>query len=466
MHQLVWFRNDLRVADNPALARAMSNSDVPTVAVYLLCQKQWTEHLVGLNQQALILQALENLEKSLSQLQVPLIIIDSEDYASASTIINSLCGQLSVSKVYFNMEYPINERQRDQQVVNSLPDSVDCQRCIGDSLVAPWEVTNAENNGYKVFSAFARKFYELIQVSPLIVNSTPKPQASIKLPQLKGIKVIKNLPKINPTTPQLPEIKEKHLAARLKDFIHQDLVDYADQRDFPSVSGTSQLSVGLAVGAISVKQCFFSAQQIGTGKAKKWLDELVWRDFYRAVMWHFPRVSQNQAFNPVDKQINWSKNQQHYVEFTQAKTGVPIVDAAIQQLLTTGWMHNRLRMVVASYFCKNLWLDWRQGEAFFAQHLFDYDFASNNGGWQWCASVGTDAAPYFRVFNPASQQKRFDPNATFIKRWLPQLQSVDKKAIHRFESNQLANYPRMQVDLKASRKLAIETFKTAKNQSA
>jgi deoxyribodipyrimidine photo-lyase len=173
-------------------------------------------------------------------------------------------------------------------------------------------------------------------------------------------------------------------------------------------------------------------------------------------------VSRGQAFNKVDRAIKWDVSNSAFAAWQRGETGIPIIDAAMKQLVTTGWMHNRLRMVVASYLTKNLFMDWRIGEAFFAEHLFDYDFSSNNGGWQWCASVGTDAAPYFRVFNPASQQKRFDPEAKFIKCWLPQLAQYSAKDIHRFETHPLNNYPPMQVNLKSSRQQAIETFKTAK----
>jgi len=234
------------------------------------------------------------------------------------------------------------------------------------------------------------------------------------------MRIINELPEVKITSKKIPEISSHHLIKQLKSFCQNSVSNYSDTRDFPAIQGTSELSAGLALGCLSVQRCYQEAIQ--HSQPSTWVNELI-----------------------------------------QAKTGIPIIDAAMRQLLDTGWMHNRLRMIVASYLTKNLWQDWRKGEAFFAKHLFDYDFASNNGGWQWSASIGTDAAPYFRVFNPASQQKKFDPDCEFIKHWLPELKNYSAKQIHNFEKENLADYPAPQVDLKTSRKLSIEQFKLAKN---
>jgi len=459
---LVWFRNDLRVDDNPALFHSMANASHGTVAVYMLCQQQWEIHSVGINQQALIIKALKNLCQELEQLNVPLLILDAKNFTQVPELMSSLCSSLSVKQLFFNIEYPVNERQRDKEVVDILSGQVDCIRSIGDSLVPPWKIVNGDGNGYKVFSAFARRVRVYLDQNPLVVLPVPKSKTKDNLQLVDDQHLSIELPTILPLVEVMPDISEKNVLQQLNNFVEYDVRAYGETRDIPSIAGTSNLSAAFAIGSVSVQRCFELAQQHAKKDATTWLNELIWRDFYRAVIWHYPDICRGQAFNKVDRAIRWANSNPALEAWQQGKTGIPIVDAAMKQLVTTGWMHNRLRMVVASYLTKNLFMDWRLGETFFAKHLFDYDFASNNGGWQWCASVGTDAAPYFRVFNPASQQKRFDPEAKFIKCWLPKISHHSAKDIQRFETHPLENYSAMQVDLKQTRRQAIEVFKIAK----
>jgi len=444
----------------------MANPSCGTVAVYLLCRQQWDLHGVGINQQALIIQALKNLRKGLEQLNVPLLVLDAKSFAQVPRLISLLCSNLSVERLFFNVEYPVNERQRDIQVVDMLPDQVECIRSVGQSLVPPWEIVNHEGKGYKVFSAFARRVHASLDKKPLLIlpAPTPKPKDNYESfdHSLNSQHLPDELSTIFPIVKVMPDVSEKMVAKQLVKFVDDNVRLYSESRNIPSIAGTSELSAALAIGTISVRRCFEFARRHAKNYAATWLDELIWRDFYRAVMWHYPHVCCGHAFNKIDRAIRWSDSSSAFNAWRRGETGVPIVDAAMKQLVATGWMHNRLRMIVASYLTKNLFIDWRLGEAFFSEHLFDYDFASNNGGWQWCASVGTDAAPYFRVFSPASQQKRFDPQAEFIKRWLPQLAQKSAVDIHRFETHRLQNYCSLQVDLKQSRQQAIEAFKVAK----
>ncbi|WP_185964433.1 cryptochrome/photolyase family protein [Aliikangiella marina] len=458
---LIWFRNDLRVNDNPALSSALENKQRQVVAVYCLCANQWAMHDMGNNQQWLVLQALSQLKVALAKLNIPLVILESETFQQVPNRLSELCGKLGVSDLFFNMEYPIYERRRDKAVVEKLADTVKCHRKVGQSLVAPWEILNGDGGGYKVFSAYARKVQVYLDHNPPINPAPPtaRPAENRQIPKISG--VVSQLPSIKPSAEVTPDISEDFVNKQLQTFCRQQIGEYKANRDFPAIQGTSELSSALAVGTLSVARCYQTALQAGYPASSTWVNELVWRDFYRSVMWNYPRVSQRQAFNSVDKFVPWNNDRQVLEDWQSAKTGIPIIDAAMRQLNTTGWMHNRLRMIVASYLTKNLFVDWRHGEAYFAQQLFDFDFASNNGGWQWSASVGTDAAPYFRVFNPAAQQKKFDPQAEFIKAWLPELKAYSSNAIHKFETAPLEGYPRPQVDLKATRKLAIESFKRA-----
>ena len=468
---LIWFRNDLRIDDNPALSRAASCIDSPVAGVYLYCPEQIQQYGIGANHHALILSQLEQLQHKLDRLNIPLIIVNCGLFSRAAQLLKIVCRELKVASVYFNVEYPLDERNRDKMVVEKLSPEVKCHRLVADSLVPPWLTINGQKQGYKVFSAFEKAHQKVLLDLPVVLTEDVAKRPNSNREKLSNWsanqselsdKILHSLPKVNPNVIDLPDVSERKVQERLTEFCTDKVLNYSNDRDYPSIKGTSEISSALAVGTISVSQCYSIANSIKGKEAKSWTRQLVWRDFYRSVMWHFPHTCMGQAFNPVDKMINWSNNPEAIQRVKSAKTGIPIIDAAINQLLKTGWMHNRLRMVVASYLTKNLWLDWRIGEAFFAEHLFDYDFANNNGGWQWSASVGTDAAPYFRVFNPQSQQQKFDQNTQFIRQWLPSLQREEIKKIHRFEQSQFDDYPSPQVDLKATRKLAIESFKNAK----
>jgi len=245
---------------------------------------------------------------------------------------------------------------------------------------------------------------------------------------------------------------------------------YKEDRDFPAIDGTSLLSPYLASGIISGRQCRQAARDaLADGGNSEglftWETEIAWRDFYIHILYHYPRVGMHRAFTPETEQLQWNQSEEHMRAWQQGQTGIPSVDAAMRHLRTTGWMHNRLRMVTAMFLSKNLFLDWRLGEAWFMSNLVDGFLASNNGGWQWSASTGTDAAPYFRVFNPVTQGQRFDPEGEFIRHWVPELAKMDSKRIHEpWKGGVLpGGYPRPIVDLKESRKEAIAHFQALKN---
>ncbi|HBT32829.1 MAG TPA: deoxyribodipyrimidine photo-lyase, partial [Pusillimonas sp.] len=238
--------------------------------------------------------------------------------------------------------------------------------------------------------------------------------------------------------------------------------------DFPATPGTSQLSPYLAAGLISVRQCLYAALQANQGELETgragiltWVNELLWREFYLQLMYSFPALSMHRAMKPETEAVVWRDAPDDFNRWCKGDTGVPIVDAAMRQLNDTGWMHNRLRMVVAMFLSKNLLIDWRYGERYFMQNLVDGELAANNGGWQWSASTGADAAPYFRVFNPVSQSQRFDPEGKFIRKWVPELKEVDTKEIHDPLplTREVCGYPVIMVDLKVTRQRAIEAFK-------
>ena len=261
--------------------------------------------------------------------------------------------------------------------------------------------------------------------------------------------------------PRLVETGEDAAHRQLEQFLDTHGGDYENLRDLPSVDGTSLLSPYLANGVLSGKQCLIAArQQQGMGGNQEglatWTNEIAWRDFYINILFHHPRISMHRAFKPETEALQWNTPGENFEAWKSGNTGIPIVDAAIRQLNQTGWMHNRLRMITAMFLTKNLFIDWRLGEAYFMSKLVDGFLASNNGGWQWSASTGTDAAPYFRVFNPATQSERFDPDGKFIRKYVPEIAKLDNKRIHQPWVGGVipGGYPRPVVDLKESRKEA------------
>ena len=265
---------------------------------------------------------------------------------------------------------------------------------------------------------------------------------------------------------------ENEAIKRLHQFLDKKVLDYSKNRNDPILDGTSRISPYLALGIISPKRCILEALKInnfeftsGNIGITKWIDEIVWREFYKNIMHSFPKVSKGQPFQDYSNKIKWRHNEEEFNAWKQGKTGFPIVDAAMRQLHQEGWMHNRLRMIVAMFFTKNMLHDWRLGETYFMQNLIDGDFASNNGGWQWSSSTGTDAAPYFRIFNPITQSTNFDKEGSFIKKYVPELKDLDKSVIHNppKEHRKYCNYSEPILDLKESRLRAIEAFKIAKS---
>ncbi len=292
------------------------------------------------------------------------------------------------------------------------------------------------------------------RATPLAIDSDPLPAP----PSLDN----------DPVDKRLWPAGEEAASDNLERFLRFRGRHYKQQRDFPNVRGTSELSPYLALGMISYRQCLQAVMSENSGHLAdgdagltSWVNELIWREFYQHVAVGFPQVCRHQPFQEHTKQLRWRDDDKGFQAWCEGRTGYPIVDAAMRQLVTTGWMHNRLRMVTAMFLSKHLLIDWQRGEAFFMRHLIDGEFCANNGGWQWAASTGTDAAPYFRIFNPTTQSTRFDPEGEFIAHWLPELKSLPKKARHAPPQDMLnpTDYPAPIVDHKAARQRALDAFK-------
>lgn len=469
MRGMVWYKKDLRVQDNPALYYACKQCDDGVIAVYILDIEMWKKNNTGAIQIEFILRGLEELKNSLYSIGIPLLIINTKKSSQIPQALHALALQNKIEKLFYNQELEINETRRDQAVTQFFAKNNIATSIHHDQLIIfPYDRIRTKAGGnFKVFTAFKQEWLrQLPTIHPL-----PIPKIRTVIPLLSS-HIPNKLPGISSgINPQLWPAGEKYAYQHLNLFIKDELFSYDKKRDFPVLNCTSKLSPYLATGMISVQTCFKAALKANSQKkdsgnegALTWMSELIWREFYRHILITTPRVCMNKAYKLTTEKLPWRYDKTLIEAWQQGKTGFPIIDAAMRQLNTTGWMHNRLRMIVAMFFSKNLFLDWRIGEAYFANHLIDYDFASNNGGWQWSASTGTDSVPYFRIFNPLSQSKRFDPEGEFIRKYCPELNKFEPDNIHApYQSSPLhaskTGYPKPIVDYVKSRQQAIAAFR-------
>lgn len=462
MKTLVWLRHDLRLQDNPALYRA-SESAEGVVAVYLLCAEYVERHAIAPVKLDFVRRHLHILAPRLAELGIPLVVARVDKATEIPPRLLDIARQFDCRQLFFNAEYPLDELNRDRAVADHLRgQGVAVKRFHDRVIVPPGMLRNGQGEPYKIFTAFKKKWLQTVM--PLHLQPLPVPVRQVQ----KGILLQPEIDKIFAPFPQrdlrrLWPAGEKEALRRLHRFLNNGLHEYHVARDFPALDGTSALSPYLTVGAISPRQCIAAVLSANHGEwdtgsagAWCWLGEMIWREFYQHVVVDYPQVCKRRAMQAHTEAFPWRTDQAAFQQWCDGETGFPLIDAAMLQLKATGWMHNRLRMVVAMFLTKNLQIDWRLGERYFMSQLIDGDFAANNGGWQWSASTGTDAAPYFRIFNPVSQSKRFDPDGTFIRQYLPVLKALPAKRIHQPPPTQ--GYPLPMVDLTESRKNTIMLF--------
>ncbi len=471
MRQLMWFRTDLRVQDNSALAAAMQAG--PTVAVFLLSPAQWQLHDDAPCKVDFWLRNLRHLSEALGQLGVPLLIRNADSWDQAPQVIAELCNEHEITAVQVNEEYGIHETRRDHAVADRLGEQgIHWRSHLDQLLFQPGSVLTKAGNYFQVFSQFRKVCYSRLHTALPPLVALPSKQKTLGI---KADAVPDSVPGFATPEESLRTYwpaGETEAHERLETFADEAIGYYHEQRDLPAKPGTSQLSTYLAAGVLSPRQCLHRALMSNQGEFESgntgiitWINELLWREFYKHILAGYPRVSRHRAFRQETEALPWRDAPQDLAAWKEGRTGIPLIDAAIKQLLATGWMHNRLRMVVAMFLTKNLLIDWREGERFFMQHLIDGDLAANNGGWQWSASTGTDSVPYFRIFNPVSQSQRFDAQGRFIRHWLPELNALSDKDVHNPQARKGGDlfagldYPAPIVDLSSSRTRAISAFK-------
>ncbi len=423
-----WFRRDLRLADNHGLFRALSeHGNVLPLFIFD------TEILDRLEEKAdrrvdFIHRALQRLEQVAEQHGGALLV----EHGRPIDVWQRLLQRFEITGVTANHDHEPYAQQRDKAVGDLLAaHGIPFSTYKDISIFERSEVMKDDGGPYTVFTPYARKWRS--HFTPELAKAFPSEDhldrlwhtAPLPLPSLEDLG-------FQPTDLHMPPLEVDDALIR----------NYATTRNTPGIEGTSRMSVHLRFGTVSVRALLRQALTL----SETYVNELIWREFYMQVLWHFPHAVGG-SFKPAYDRIVWRNDEAQFQAWCEGRTGYPMVDAGMRELLATGHMHNRVRMVVSSFLTKHLLIDWRWGEAWFAQHLLDFELSSNNGGWQWASGGGCDAAPYFRVFNPTLQLERFDPSLTYVKRWVKEYGT--------------ANYARPIVVHEVARKLAIETYKKA-----
>lgn len=429
---IFWFRRDLRLEDNVGLFHALA-SKYPVLPIFifdpLILSKLSSKSDSRVH---FIHHSLHQLSSKLSSKSAGIQVFFDEPL----NVFNKLATQYEIQGIYSNHDYEKYALKRDLNINNwSKEKNISFYQYKDQAIFEKDEVLSGQNTPYTVFTPYSRKWKERLQLFPI---ETVDSQGGT------------HYFKIDSKIPTLADIGfEESTIAFPSNTVNDDLIrNYQSLRDFPAIHGTSHLSVHLRFGTISIRSLVLKA----IGQSETWLNELIWRDFYFNILYHFPHISEGKSFRKEYDFIQWRNNEQEFEAWKKGQTGYPIVDAGMRELNTTGFMHNRVRMIVASFLVKHLLIDWRWGEAYFAEKLLDFDFSANNGGWQWASGSGCDAAPYFRVFNPYLQTQKFDKDLNYIRKWVPEFQEL--------------NYPRPIVDHDFARKRVLEVYKKAlsKNQ--
>ncbi len=473
MRTLVWFRSDLRACDNTALHSGALAADRGVVGVYVVSQADWRAHDAAACRVDFILRTLRELSATLGELGIPLVILHADSPQQIPGLLLDLAKRAACDALYFNREYELDESRRDTAVTAAFERDGLTVRSFDDQVILPpHDVRTGDGRFFTVFTPYRRAWFaRLAYAGGAPVRPAPASQPDTGIEPSPVPPIVEGFE--SPVDPELWPAGEREALRRLAAFAENRIARYRSDRDFPASDGTSTLSPYLTCGAISARRCLAEATAANTGKASggklgpdTWISELVWREFYVHILVGYPRVCMNRAFKPQTDRLEWNRDQALFRAWAEGRTGFPIVDAALRQLLATGWMHNRLRMIVAMFLTKDLFIDWRWGERHFMRHLIDGFFASNNGGWQWSASTGTDAAPYFRMFNPTSQSKAYDPGGDFIRRYVPELATVIRSEIHDppAEVRHRLGYPDPIVDHPRARERIMNAFQSLKNK--
>ena len=458
MNAIWWIRRDLRLTDNAALHASLKADAV--IPVFILDPA--FAH-ASTRRKDFLYEGLHALDSELRERGARLVVRTGKPVQ----VLRQLLQETGAAQIFAEEDFTPYARRRDSEIEPHLP----LQLLGGQTVHHPASIVKADGSPYTVYTPYAKAWKARL---PRQINLYPAPERINTPDNIKS----ETLPryKVSPLFPA----GEKEALVRLEEFIwplpmgkrsdRKGIYSYGSDRNRMDLDGTSSLSPYLRFGMLGLRQAASAARQAmadagseaSQRSAEAWLNELIWREFYIQILYHFPYVAQS-AFNPSLANIVWRNDEAQFRAWKEGRTGVPIVDAAMRQLREIGWMHNRARMIVASYLVKDLLIDWRRGEAWFMENLLDGDPAANNGGWQWTAGTGTDAAPYFRIFNPVLQSARFDPHGEYIRQWVHELRDVDAKDIHAPWENaiQVKGYPAYPI-VERNKKRTLRAYQESK----
>lgn len=425
---IFWFRRDMRLDDNAGLYHALKKG-IPVLPIFIFDQNILNKLEDKKDARVeFIHQAIIKLNENLKELGSSIKVF----FSTPEKAFRELVKEFNVESVYTNHDYEPYAIERDSTIKQHLGKyGIGFKTFKDQCIFEKDEVIKDDGKPYTVFTPYSRKWK--LRLTDFHVKPYPNKKYFSNFYKTKALEV--------------PSLKELGFEKSGLEFpsttISKSIVtNYKEQRDFPAIKGTSKLSVHLRFGTVSIRALAKQALLLN----ETWLNELIWRDFYMMILHHFPHAAKN-SFKPQYDKIEWRNNESEFKAWCEGKTGFPIVDAGMRELNATGFMHNRVRMIVASFLVKDLLIDWRWGEAYFAKKLLDFDLSANNGGWQWAAGSGCDAAPYFRVFNPTEQTKKFDPEYEYIKKWVPEFNT--------------SSYPKPIVDHSAARVRVLAVYKEA-----
>jgi deoxyribodipyrimidine photo-lyase len=462
---IVWFRRDLRLDDNLSLFSALQLKE--KVQPVFIFDTDILSRFTNKQDRRLsfIAETLFNMHNDIIRKGGKLLVF----HGSAKELIPKIAIMLKAKNIFAGIDYEPASTKRDEHVQKKLKQhNINLILQNDHLLISPEEVLKSDKTPYKVFTPYANNWYKTLSTKHLkyyqILDQHRYLNNNLEL-EIKPINLSKGpeyiLKQIDYEYVSIKPWFTNKVEEQFNNFVKNKLNKYAVNRDFVALDGTSKLSPYIRFGLISVRKCYNAV--IEKTNSLNWIRELIWRDFYASILHYFPNTV-NQEFLSQYRKIKWDNNYKYFRKWQKGLTGFPIIDAAMRQLQQEGWMHNRARMIVASFLTKDLLIDWRLGEEYFAQNLMDYELASNVGGWQWAASVGTDAQPYFRVFNPTTQSIKFDPQGLYIKKYLPELKEVPIKFIHNPKKyDSILSYPDQIIDHDLARKQAIFMFSKAKS---